>query len=107
MKLAEFSSVLGRIPGEIERMRMELNSAWSGITDTFETVVESLCHRLELATGVVKHNDPERQLALGYAIARIDGRIVKKIGDAAPGDMLEIRVKDGFIASEVKTISNN
>jgi len=74
MKLSEFSSVLGRIPGEIERRRMGLDGAWSGINGRIPASVESLRHRLELAAGVIKHNDPERQLALGYAIARIGVR---------------------------------
>ncbi len=49
-------------------------------------------------------NNPERQLKLGYSIARCGGKIVRSVKSVKLGDDLDIRVVDGNIVSEIKDI---
>lgn len=49
----------------------------------------------------VRHNNPERQLALGYSIVTNKNRVVRSVTDVTPDDTLEIRVGDGSIKSNV------
>ena len=49
-------------------------------------------------------NNPERQLKLGYSIAKINGKIIKSIKEIKIGQDLEIKVSDGVISSEIKNI---
>jgi exodeoxyribonuclease VII large subunit len=46
-------------------------------------------------------HDPERQLGLGWSIAKIDGKILRKKHQAKAGKLVAIRVSDGTIVTEV------
>ena len=39
-----------------------------------------------LGSQTIKHNDPTRQLALGYSIARRNGKVVRSTAGLSPGD---------------------
>lgn len=45
--------------------------------------------------------NPERQLNLGYAIVRSNGKLVRSKGDVKSGDLLQTQVQDGSIESVV------
>jgi exodeoxyribonuclease VII large subunit len=53
---------------------------------------------------IITMNNPERQLKLGYSIAKINGKIIKSIKEIKIGQDLEIKVSDGVISSEIKNI---
>ncbi len=53
---------------------------------------------------VVNLNNPERNLKLGYSIASVGGKIVRKTSDTKIGQDVNIKVSDGIIVSEVKEI---
>lgn len=48
----------------------------------------------------VRHNNPERQLALGYSIVTRHGQVVRSVTDVTPDDILDIRIEDGRIKSK-------
>lgn len=57
--------------------------------------------------------DPERQLRLGYSIARVHlpagrhgGKIIRSVRDARRGDQLDLTLADGMIGTEVKKITS-
>ena len=53
---------------------------------------------------LVNLNNPERNLRLGYSIASIGGKIVRKASDAKIGEELNIKITDGTISAEIKNI---
>jgi exodeoxyribonuclease VII large subunit len=53
---------------------------------------------------VINLNSPERNLKLGYSITTCNGKIIRKIDETEVGQIIDIRVSDGLIASEVKNI---
>ena len=53
----------------------------------------------------IDHNNPERQLNLGYSIATIGGKIIRRVSDASVGENMDIKLVDGIINSEVKKIN--
>lgn len=61
---------------------------------------------LQYEKAIVAHN-PERQLKLGYSIARVRGKIVRSIRDAHAGDPLDLALADGMIGAEVKEVTSN
>lgn len=61
---------------------------------------------LQYEKTIALHN-PERQLKLGYSIARIRGKVVRSIRDAHAGDPLDLAVADGMIGTEVGEIRTN
>ena len=67
-----------------------------------------LCDRAKTALQniekIVEFNNPERNLRLGYSIAVLKGKIIRKTGDAKIGEILDVRVSDGIINSQIKNI---
>ena len=56
---------------------------------------------------IIFQNNPERQLRLGYSITRAQGKIVKDIISLNEGDLLETKIFNGTIGSEIKKITPN
>lgn len=54
---------------------------------------------------ILRINNPERQLRLGYSIIRSNGLIIKNVKNINIGDSLDITVSDGKFKTEVKNIN--
>lgn len=70
----------------------------------FKLLLSAIDQRLAQAEKTILLNNPERQLRLGYSIASINGKIIRRTGDVNVGNIIDIKVSDGKIASEVKNI---
>ena len=81
-------------------LRNSVNKSFSG----FKSLLSKVNQQIERAEKVVNLNNPERQLMLGYSIARSNGRIIKTVKNIRIGDNIDIQVFDGKINSEVKNI---
>jgi len=81
-------------------LRNSVNKSFSG----FKSLLSKINQQLEHAEKVVNLNNPERQLMLGYSIARCHGRIIRTVKNTRIGDNIDIQVTDGKINSEVKNI---
>jgi len=81
-------------------LRDSLDKSLSG----FRFLLSSVSQKLIQAEKIISLNSPERQLRLGYSIARYNGKIVRRTGDAKIGENMEVKVIDGVITSEVKNI---
>jgi len=80
-----------------------INSATSSLSG-FKSLLSRVNRQLEHAEKVVNLNNPERQLMLGYSIARCNGRIIRTVKNTRIGARIDIQVTDGKINSEVKNI---
>jgi exonuclease VII large subunit len=63
--------------------------------------------QLKNAENIIALNNPERQLKLGYSIATVAGKIIRKTSDVKVGQNLEVKVVDGVISSEIKEVNKN
>ena len=59
-------------------------------------------HRLDLLTQRAKSLDPDLLLRRGYSITLKEGHVVRLASDLQPGDLLETRLSNGTVTSEVK-----
>jgi len=73
----------------------------------FGSLLIRVKEQLKNAEKIIEINNPERQLKLGYSIATVDGKIIRKTGDVKVGQDLEVMVADGKISSEIKKIDKN
>ncbi|MFA5013792.1 MAG: exodeoxyribonuclease VII large subunit [Candidatus Paceibacterota bacterium] len=60
--------------------------------------------QIALAEKIINQSNPERNLKLGYCLARKNGKIVRRAGDVSIGNKLDIQVFDGALLSEIKKI---
>ena len=97
--------------GEIKRgfstmlsaARSGMENSWSlTIRPGFKGFLDLLAGNLQLVEQGISINDPRRQLALGYSIARRRGKVVRSIEEVSEGDKLEVQVTDGKITSRVE-----
>ena len=70
----------------------------------FKLLLSRVNQQLEHAEKIVSLNNPELQLALGYSIARCNGKIIRTVKNTRIGSKIDIQVTDGTINSEVKNI---
>jgi len=82
-------------------LRSSITKSFSG----FKAILFRVIKQLEYAERVVNSHNPERQLMLGYSIAKCDGKIIRWVKDIRVGKDIDLRVIDGTIISEVKNIN--
>jgi exodeoxyribonuclease VII large subunit len=76
------------------------------IFSDFKNLFSKTKESLDYAEKAVLLNNPERQLKLGYSIAYLNKKIIRKIEDAKMGEDMELRVSDGTINSKINKIKN-
>ncbi len=103
-KIREVAHILTRIAEEFRRIRADLDLSWSSMIDHTEKQIALVGERLAFALQSVKHNDPKRQLMLGYSIARSGGKILRSSKDIKKGDELATELADGTVNSRVENI---
>lgn len=65
--------------------------------------IERSKNKLGILAGKLASLDPLKTVAKGYSVVYKEDEVVKDIKDVKSGDMIDIRLKNGIIKSEVKT----
>lgn len=100
-KVREFAGLLNRFPLEVQEVKNRIRREWDAMAYAFANAVSDAKRTIEIAQMAAKHNDPARQLALGYSIARANGRIVRSTKGLRAGDAIALQVSDGTVHTEV------
>lgn len=115
-----FSSSLKDIKSSVENLFLKIKDKLEGIFSSFKmteykikTVIPRLLEneigkvkeKLESMERVIANNDPERNLKLGYCIASGKKGIIKNIKDVKLEDVVDLKVFDGTINTQVKKIN--
>ncbi len=91
---------------QIREKRRQLADADRRFRELFSGRLEAARHRLALAVQRMKGLSPLEKLNQGYAyVEKAEGGAVTSIRDTAPGELLDIQVRDGCIRSLVQAIS--
>lgn len=73
----------------------------------FNQLASDARQKLALSEKSIALNNPERQLKLGYSIASVNGKVIRKITDVNIGADMSIKVSNGVIDSKVKQVFPN
>lgn len=93
------------LPQRIQRRRRRLSEAAMSLSRGSRAVLECARLRLERLAASVDSRDPERVLALGWAIVRHeDGRMIRSTGEVSPGDGIDVRLRDGSVSARAEEI---
>ena len=98
VSLQNFKEGLSNIKIDLDN---SINKSFLG----FKTLFSRIDKQLEYAEKSVNSNNPERQLMLGYSIARCEGKIIRRVEDVREGKNIDLKLIDGIIISEVKNIN--
>ena len=81
----------------IQNGKISLENSWKDLIFGFDSLLSKINLKLENSGKIIYSNNPERQLKLGYSIARCGGKIVRKISDTKIGENIDLKVSDGII----------
>ena len=79
----------------------------SVIPKILENEIKKIGNKLESIEKIINQNDPERNLKLGYCIATSKKGIIKNINEIVVNDMIDLKVYNGIINTQVKKIQKN
>lgn len=100
-----------RSPQDILATRQQLLDAKTErLHNAFKIMVTSKQHDFRIAAGKLAVLNPLSVLGRGFSVTqRLDGKLVRRIGDVNPGDALEIILYDGVVGAQVnyKSMSDN
>lgn len=113
-ELAQKRTALARHTGILANFRYILKNILTGLDDKAKTMLAVLEQALEAASKQIDYlqnlmasHDPERPLKLGYCIATINGKVIKKTVQVSVGDQVDMKIADGKLTSEIKKIQKN
>ncbi len=98
--------VLSLVLYNIRMKRKKMINILKEVFFSFQIVVERDKEKIERIEDILKANNPEKQLSLGYAIMRKNGKVVKRVSFLKKGDKTETLLFDGKLESEIKRIKN-
>ncbi len=107
--LNDYKKIEEKIKRNIFRMKdliiqekRNISNAGSSLVRGFLFLKDKTDKNISELEKTIKHNSPERQLKLGYSIARFNGSVLRSVKQINSGDNLTIDLLDGSIDSEVK-----
>ncbi len=93
---------------EIERTILDkkkyIRDSSRDILNNFATQFNKVLQWLNLTAKAIQAQNPEKNLSLGYCIARKQGSIIKTVNNVKAGEDINLQVHDGTIDSKVRSI---
>ncbi len=116
--LKNFSTNLNNLQHEIENIDFYTNFGKSltikeknmadyskSILKDFTSTLGSIKYKIKNTEKLITSYNPERQLKLGYSIARHNGKLIKSIKSVKIGEDMDVQVSNGLIQSKIRNIS--
>ncbi len=111
-KIDKFYSLEKEFKGQSFKIKTKLKSKkekLTGLSSNLDKLSSRWIRSVESKIGEEKKkltlSSPDLKLKQGYSITKLNGKVVKETGDISTGDMLETKLKDGEVSSEVKKIN--
>ena len=101
-----FVKIEGRLQRLIDSYKMLEYKIRTVVPKMMENSFGKIKERLDNIEKTVSHNDPERNLRLGYCIAVKGERIIKSVDSVNLEEEVDLRVFDGTITTQVKKIKH-
>ena len=93
--------VVALVRNRVDAEKYRLQSLVQRIPVATALFMQARHHKLDLCQKYIDASSPERILALGYSITRVNGKAVRSIDDIMPGDNVVTTVAGGEFASKV------
>jgi exodeoxyribonuclease VII large subunit len=98
---------LDKISFVITQSKNFLLSSGENLSLGFSRRRENAVQMLTRGEEKLREYNPNRALKLGYSLIRSGEKLVRSIQDVKKGDSMEIRVADGLIGAEVRSVTEN
>jgi exodeoxyribonuclease VII large subunit len=91
----------------LQGKKEKIHNIKKNIFSQFKNILNEKNNILNREKKIVLMNDPKRQLKMGYAMIRMDGKIVKSVKNLEKNKTMENILFDGMITSIIKSIKKN
>ena len=99
-----FFTIKGKIEKVINNFKIIEYKIKEVIPKRLENEIKKIGERIKNIEGIIKYNDPQRNLKLGYCIAQNEKGIIKSIKSVKENEEIDIMLYDGIINSKIKKI---
>lgn len=90
---------------DLEKEKEKADLASRNIFSSFSLTVENTKNKIKGCEDVIKANDPERQLRMGYAIMRNEkGKVIRSVDDVKKEERISTVLSDGRVDSCITNI---
>jgi len=103
----ELSANLNKISSVITSQKVFLTNSQQKILAKLENRIKTIIQQLYFIAKTIQANDPAKNLALGYCIARKNNKVIKTAKDVKVGDDFDLQMQDGILNSLVNKIYGN
>lgn len=93
-----------KISQTFSHLKYSLNGSAKNLKIIFENTLSRTGKELENFEKIIRRNNPERQLELGYSLIKINGKLLRSVEEAKTGDKIVAVVKDGELESKIEKI---
>ncbi len=95
-----------RIRQAMDSGKKDLAGYSKSLGKDFTSKLDSAGQAVKSAEKLIFSYDPERQLKLGYCIARQEGSVIKSVKNVKIGENLDVQVSDGTVRSKIEKVNN-
>jgi Exonuclease VII, large subunit len=106
-RLGQYAGILANFKYILQNISQSLDTKITAMIATARSALNAAKSRLDYLQNIVESCNPERQLKLGYSIAKINGKILKSAKSVKKGAKLDILLSDGIINSQVTNIKSH
>jgi Exonuclease VII, large subunit len=103
-RLRQYAGILSNFRYILQNITRKINAVMENSVLSIKNRLLSINQQISYLRNIIESHNPERQLKLGYSIAKINGKILKSARNARPGDDLDIILADGMINSKATNI---
>lgn len=101
-----FHQKMKDIGEKLNLYQQELIGQKENLLRSFESVILRMQDKLKHQISLLRSNDPQRNLRLGYSIAYLSsGKVIKSVKKLKKDDLIKVDFHDGDIESSVKKIN--
>ena len=102
-----FMKIRNRLEKVISSFKMIEYRIRTVIPKILEGEMKKIEEKIRNIEKTIYHNDPERNLKLGYCIAQNKKGIIKKVSDVELEEIIDLKVYNGIINTQVKEIKKH
>lgn len=100
----KMSQYVSEIENEIKGQKEFLDNTNKNLLQVFDWHFKQTIQRIAMSSKTILDNNPEKNLALGYSIARCNGKIVRSVKALQIGEEIDLQLKDGFLKNKIINI---
>lgn len=109
--LGDYKNTIDQTLSQIKYYYQKMLKVFESFEQLIGAVISSFSHalrskkeKIDNYLQILEQNNPERQLKLGYNIMLLGEKVVKSINQTKQNDVVQSRMGDGTITSQVKQI---